>query len=331
MRAAAPATLSIVALAALTAGCAGPGLRFSPPPGPIARPRAPATETYRVVVVGDTQQMAPVDWVMRGGPKERALVRARIEALAPDLVLHCGDVVGYGASRSQWEDFRHEYASVPIWPVIGNHDLAGSNETALASFFEAFPHVEGRRWYALRHPPLAILMLDSNLGDLGDEAVLEQRTWLAAELDRAQADPKVRGIVLVTHHPPLSRMIGGGNSRVREAFYDEAAKRSKFTAFLSGHHHSYQHIEHAGRHAFVTGGGGAPLLLLECGGLPDGARLLESRVAHHVLELRVRADGIGAVVHELSPDRRSWSEGAETVIPWPGAPAQGAGPAASLR
>jgi CBS domain-containing protein len=211
-------------LAALAGGCAAPSLRLSPP-DPLARPLPPAKETFRVVVLGDTQQMAPIDWFARGGPKERALVRARIEALAPDLVLHTGDIVGNGWSASNWAEFRREYASIPMWPVLGNHDLFGANEAALASYFETFPHVEGRRWYALRHPPLAFLMLDSNLGEMSEEEARAQTEWLSAELDRAQADAAVKGIVLVTHHPPLSTQIGGGDARIKEAFYEPAARR----------------------------------------------------------------------------------------------------------
>lgn len=271
-----------------------------------------------MVVLGDTQLMAPIDWVLRGGAKERARVRERIQALAPDLVIHAGDVVGNGSSKADWEDFRREFASVPIWPVLGNHDLFGANGPALASFFEAFPHVERRRWYALRHPPLVFLMLDSNFGEMtADEARAEQ-AFLVAELDRAEADPEVRGIVLVAHHPPLSKQIGGGSDRVKTAFFDEAAKRSKFVAFLSGHHHAYQHIEiEGGRHAFVTGGGGAPLLFWKCAKLPPGARLVHARAAHHVLELRVGPDGLAAAMHELSPNPGRWTVGEESFIAWP--------------
>ena len=312
-----PRVPSMLAVFALAGGCAAPSIRLLPPDTPVARPQPPASESFRVVVIGDTQQMAPFDWFVRGGPKERAHVRARIEALKPDLVIHAGDVVGNGSSKSDWAEFRREFAAIPIWPVLGNHDLFGSNGPALASYFEAFPHVGGKRWYALRHPPLAFLMLDSNLGEMTDDEAREQEAWLARELDRAQADPAIRGIVLVSHHPPISSQVGGGSRRVKEAFFDAAAKRSKFLAFLSGHHHAYQHIEVGGRHAFVTGGGGAPLLLWKCSKLPEGARLVRARQAHHVLELRVGPAGLETAMHELSPNPGEWKVEEESFIAWP--------------
>ncbi len=298
------------------AGCASASLKLSPP-NELVRPEAPKDGSYRFAVVGDTQQMEPIDWILRGGPRERAQVRERIEALRPDFVLHAGDIVGNGGSVGQWEGFRREYSRVPLWPVLGNHDLFGGGNGALAHYFETFPHVEKRRYYALRFAPIVFLMLDSNLDDDGWKA---QSAWLEGELDRAEKDPLVRAIVLVTHHPPLSVQVGGGSARVRSDLYDAAARRSKFLLYLCGHHHAYQHIEEGGRHVFVTGGGGAPLLLLPFTKLRKGEKLVRSHTNHHFLEVRVTADGLTVAVHELARKgwRREWAVAEEIAIPWPG-------------
>jgi hypothetical protein len=79
-----------------------------------------------------------------------------------------------------------------------------------------------------------------------------------AELDASEKNAEIRGVILVAHHPPFSVHLSGGDERVRESFWASAARRGKFFASFSGHHHAYQHIQVGARHAFVAGGGGSP-------------------------------------------------------------------------
>lgn len=291
-------------LAAALLGCAGN------PPTPGTAP-APGPTTF--VVIADTQQMPPIDWFLPGGSRERSLVRRKIEELRPEYIILAGDIVGDGFFKPYWKQFRQEYGHLPIWPVLGNHDLHGPNSIALKHYFETFPKVNGRRWYTLRQPPLLFFMLDSNFSNMSDAEFKEQRAWLETEFDRAEADPEIRGVFLVTHHPPLSAHGSGGNTKVRESFWDPAAKRRKFVAFFSGHHHSYQHIQVGEKHAFVCGGAGAPLALWRTGKLPPEARLVCSRNAHHLLRATAERDAVRISMLELQKDQ-SWSVQEETLL-----------------
>lgn len=304
------AALAVVLLVGL------PYLDVFPAPRHVARPLPAATDRYSFVVIGDTQQMPPVDWIVSGGSKKRSRVRDEIRRLQPQFTVLAGDVVGEGFYKPFWRKFRREYAGLPIWPVLGNHDLHGPNGLDLGYYFETFPHVGWRRWYAVRQPPLAFLMLDSNLGEMSAEEGERQTEWLGRELDRAEADPEVRGVVLVTHHPPFSTNFGGGSEAVRTRFWDAAAKRSKFLAFFSGHHHAYQRIQVGPRAAFVSGGGGAPLWLWGNARLPAGARLACARRSHHLLHARVEDAGLRVTMRELQPDGR-WIARDEAFLPWP--------------
>jgi len=282
----------------------------------MSAPPVAAKGRCRVALMGDTQRMQGVEWFMKGGAKERGRVRGEIERLRPDFVILAGDAVGTGSYKPSWNKFRRDYHTLPVWPVLGNHDLVGPDRLCLRYYFESFPHVEGRRWYAIRRPPVLFILLDSNFGSLSAEDSTGQEEWLKAELDRAQSDPEIRGLVVVAHHPPFSVHGGGGNEKVRQRFWDEAVRRPKFVAFFSGHHHNYQHILAEGRHAFVSGGGGSPILLWRRASLPPGAELMDARKSHHFLLLDIQAGGLDVVQHELQPDGR-WEAGDRIFLGWP--------------
>ncbi|MHC4606555.1 MAG: metallophosphoesterase family protein [Planctomycetota bacterium] len=307
-----------VLLAAVLVIVAGFGIYYlvRPKAPDMIAPVPPATTTYHAVVVGDTQQMPVVEWVVSGGPKERAAVREKIAELDPHFVLLAGDAVGAGAYEPAWNNFRRNYHHIPIWPVLGNHELKGPNKLGLRYYFRAFPHVEGRRWYALRFPPLLFLMLDSNFRTMSDAEKGEQKSWLRAELDRARRDGGVRGIFLLAHHPPFTVHSRGPEETVRADFWGAAAQEPKFLAMFSGHDHNYQHIRVADRRAFVTGGGGAPLYLSEKTELPETAQLVKARSSHHVLHLEVEEGGVRITMHERQSEG-GWKEQDETLLPWP--------------
>ncbi|MFQ5505126.1 MAG: metallophosphoesterase family protein [Planctomycetota bacterium] len=268
------------------------------------------------VVFGDTQQMPLFEWAVRGGPKERAQVREKIKELNPDFILFAGDAVGEGFLKPFWNSFHKHYRDLPIWPVLGNHDLHGPRRLGLRYYFQTFPKVEKRRWYPLRRPPVLVLMLDSNFKKMSRKESERQMSWLAESLTAAERDPEIRAVLIVAHHPPYSVHMGGGEPRVRKAFWDSAAKHAKFVAFFSGHHHAYQHIAVGRRHAFVCGGGGAPLSLFRTAKLPPGASLVRARMAHHLLHARIEKDGIRLRMLQLRKNG-SWREEDTLFLPWP--------------
>ncbi len=78
------------------------------------------------------------------GGKGQLAVAALLERLRPDLVLHTGDVV-YPAGQERHYDrrffapYRNLIKTVPVFPVLGNHDVRKGNG---AAFLENFhPHL----------------------------------------------------------------------------------------------------------------------------------------------------------------------------------------------
>jgi len=272
------------------------------------------TDTHRAevrsgafAVIGDTQQFPVVDRIKPGGSKERAAVRAKIAELDPDATVLAGDVVGCGCWKPFWTEWRREYDGMLIHPVIGNHDMYGPNRYAPRKYFETFPHLDGRRWYELRHGDVLLLMLDSNRGEMRRSDWQAQLRWLDERLAAADRDESVRCVGLVCHHPPLSSH--GWTDAPARALYAAGASHEKVRLHFAGHHHAYQHIEHGRRHVFISGGGGAPVYLRpDPGKLPAGARLACAVEAHHVLHCRRVKRGLRVEMHQRSPDG-SWRVG----------------------
>ena len=249
----------------------------------------------------DAQQFPVVNAFAKGGPHEREMVRDAIRKLAPDLILYGGDAVGFGTYKPFWEEFSRDYRGFTLYPVIGNHDLYGSDETALDYYFSLFPHLDHHRWYDVTFGPVLFVLLDSNRGNMTDAEWDAQSAWLEQELARADASPAVRMVALMSHHPPLSVSSGGGIELVRTTFYERARQHAKFCLYLSGHHHAYQHIVDGKRQVLVAGGGGGPLFFSAGTPLPGDARLVKSAVAQHVVrgvlgenDLRLEVYAFGA-------------------------------------
>jgi acid phosphatase type 7 len=116
------------------------------PASTLARPttivrKESATGSFRTAPVGEDSRFSFAvvgDSGSRG--KGQLAVAALLGRLGPDLILDAGDVV-YPAGEERHYDrrffvpYRHLTRSVPLFPVLGNHDVKRSNG---AAFFENF-------------------------------------------------------------------------------------------------------------------------------------------------------------------------------------------------
>jgi hypothetical protein len=255
------------------------------------------------VAFADAQQFPGATWFLPGGPRERRLVRKKIRELAPELLLFGGDAVAWGAWGCFWEQFSHDYKGMEIFPVIGNHDLMGDGDVGLDYYFTTFPQLHGSRWYPVTFGPLRILMLDSNYDKMGEMLWKRQMAWLDDQLEKAEKDPKIGLVGIITHHPAYSAIVGRGWHEVITDIYPRAARHPKYRFHFSGHYHLYQHlIEDDYRHYFVIGGGGGPLY---CGGsrdLPPNVHLVAAACNHHVVRAELEKDALRLETHIMSRD-----------------------------
>jgi len=221
---------------------------------------------FRFVAYGDTRFHDPKDTDAANPPVRVALVQAIAEA-NPAFICFTGDIVYNGYDADDWKVWDSETSiwrekKIPVYPVLGNHDLHGKEEVALGNYFQRFPALKNSRYYSVRAGNTLILALDSSL----EESAGPQGQWLAGKLDHVPSD--VDFVFVMLHHPPYTsssdaKMFGGGHSArsqehtlARLLEQRQAQARFRIVVF-SGHVHNYERHEHGGVTYFVSGGGAA--------------------------------------------------------------------------
>ncbi len=271
---------------------------------------------FRFVVYGDTRFTDPADKEAANPDVRRQLVSAIAES-RPKFIVFGGDIAYNGDKADDWKVYDSETTvwrerKIPVFPALGNHDLHGNVQTALANYFARFPALKENRFYSVHAGHTLFLTLDSSLDELSGP----QGDWLR---DRLEHLPKsVDFVFIVLHHPPYTsssdaRTYGGGHSaRAAEqklgAYLEEAQKnlRAHIVVF-SGHVHNYERHEHGGVTYFVTGGGGAH-------GYPitrapdDPFQSLE--VNYHYLIVEVRGRRLKVTINrvEMREGLASWTQ-----------------------
>jgi 3',5'-cyclic-AMP phosphodiesterase len=206
-----------------------------------------------LAVVSDTHLTAD--------PASAATLRtalARIEAGSrPDALLLPGDLTADGEPGA-YALLREllEPVSVPVVPVMGNHDELG-----------AFTGAFGTPDRVVRAGGTRIVALDSTIvGHHHGRVEAAQLEWLAAEL----ADPAPEGTVLVLHHPPLPSPVPSVDLlRLREPEkLAEVLSGSDVRMIVCGHAHHAGAGVLAGIPVWV-----APALLYQVDAFPPAGRL----------------------------------------------------------
>jgi 3',5'-cyclic AMP phosphodiesterase CpdA len=278
---------------------------------------------FHFVVYGDTRFTDPADQQAANADVRRHLVSAIAEA-RPRFIVFGGDIAYNGDKADDWQVYDNETAiwrerRIPVFPALGNHDLHGNVNTALANYFARFPALKENRFYAVHAGNCLMLTLDSSL----DEVAGPQGDWLR---DRLEHLPKSTDFVfIVLHHPPYTsssdeKTYGGGHSaRLMEqqlaAYLEEVQKtlRAHIVVF-SGHVHNYERHEHGGVIYFVTGGGGAHAYPITRA--PDDP-FQSLEVNYHYLMVDVRGHKLKVTINrlELKDGLASWTQPDSLRIP----------------
>jgi hypothetical protein len=240
------------------------------PPDPIFR-RPAAQFPWTFVAYGDVRFTDPAK--DRGSyPWQRVKLIEKILEEKPAFISFTGDIVNRGSRAADWAIYDAETkpwrdAGIPVYPVLGNHDVQGNDRRALGNYFARYPELQERRWYAFQYANAYFIMLDST-ADISEGSA--QWRWLVDQLDsRVPADADF--VFLMLHHPPYTRSASpmmkgkfrhGHSAREREevlAFMLEE-KRLRLRAqmvLLAGHVHNYERYQYDHVMYVVTGGGGA--------------------------------------------------------------------------
>jgi 3',5'-cyclic AMP phosphodiesterase CpdA len=227
------------------------------------------------VVVGDTGS---------GSESQEKLSRVMLRT-NPDLVLHTGDVVYPRGGECHYEDkfyepYRELIASVPVYPVLGNHDILTDNgEPYLTAFALPTESSGTERYYSFDFGPLHVAALDSELY-YDDESVSagKQKAWLKKDLQTTDRPWKI----VIIHRPPFnSSPYHGADPRVLEDLVGIFEEEGVDVVF-AGHEHVYERLKPVNDVTyFVTGGGGAELR-----GAGTSERTAVSALRFHLLSLQ---------------------------------------------
>jgi Icc-related predicted phosphoesterase len=250
-----------VLLFALILSLAFPALAQSP----AAALKIDVHPPFQFIAYGDIRFMNPAD-TKDSDPVRRKLLVDKIASEKPAFLVITGDIVANGSDARQWQVFDKETAplrkaDVPIYPVLGNHDLRGDQSVDLQNYFQRFPYLQHSRYYSLRAGNVLLLALDSSLDHPGGE----EMQWFDRQVE--SLPDGIQFVVVALHHPPLTRShdlaFGGGHSprhseqEMADFIESRAAQsRAKFIV-IAGHVHNYERYERNGVTYVVTGGGGA--------------------------------------------------------------------------
>ncbi len=170
---------------------------------------AGSTYYYRVIKAGGSSQTVRFHTAPEGedsrsvfavigdsgrGRKQQLAVAALLERLEPDLILHTGDVV-YPSGEDRHYDrrffapYRRLLKEVPIFPVLGNHDLERGNGAAYLANFH-LPRNDPRstgRYYSFDWGDVHFVALNSELYYKDDDSSSEeQKAWLERDLENTR-------------------------------------------------------------------------------------------------------------------------------------------------
>ncbi len=231
---------------------------------PVSLTVDPGGQNFRFVFFGDLRT-TPVSNTTDTDPVRRKAIIDAITKEKPAFISVSGDLVLSGGDDRDWAEWDTETAewtkaSIPVFPVLGNHEIHGNTSRQMPNFFQRFPKLKGNDSYTARVGNVELLTLDSNLPELTGP----QSVWLKATLD--DLSPDVDFVLIVLHHPPYTHShegpFGGHSARPTEialAQWLEQKQKSLRARLVvvAGHVHNYERYEHEGVTYIVSGGGGA--------------------------------------------------------------------------
>jgi predicted phosphodiesterase len=231
----------------------------------------------------------------RTGDDAHAAVVRQILQAPGDFLVNTGDLVEDGNEPILWQHFFDIEGNLirdrSLFAAVGNHEL---HEASGANFLRYFgdddPSLNGIRklYRTVRWENMRFFFLNGMDTFIGSD----ERTWLDAELTKADAEPNLVWRVVVLHQGLWSSGPHGNNPRLSDANITDVFRAHHVDLILSGHDHIYERGESNGLKYVVSGGGGAPLYEI-AKKLPT-TKKVES--TFHFIETKVDGDKIAMTV-----------------------------------
>jgi len=214
--------------------------------GTFQTSRAPGDNQFKFIVFGDSGT----------GSSAQSALAALMERLDFSFGLITGDVIYEGGYEREFDPhyfipYKNLIRRLPIFPVVGNHDLLADNGVTFQSHFF---HPEGNLYYDFYWGNTHFIALDSTYTSFHSPDP-KQLAWLEETLAASTAPWKI----VYFHHPPFNSGIYGNDAHALQDFVP-IFEKYRVNVVFNGHAHSYERIHPINGITYVvTGGGGAGL------------------------------------------------------------------------
>jgi 3',5'-cyclic AMP phosphodiesterase CpdA len=180
-------------------------------------------------------------------------------SLAPEAVLHTGDLVYDGREANLWityNDIASQLPSgTPIYPALGNHEYDSQ------LYFDNFELPGNERWYSVDDiEGFNFIVLDTGSAVAAATTITPaspQYIWLESQLSSSMSSTDFT--VVTFHYPLFSTGQHGSDDKHMAADLVPLFEQYGVDAVFNGHDHNYERSTVNGIRYIVTGGGGAPL------------------------------------------------------------------------
>lgn len=241
-------------------------------------------------------------------PRVRQWLVNQIAEARPAAVILNGDVPLAGDVPNDYAVFHAETrpwrdAGVHVFPALGNHEFHGDARQCLENWWNNFPEMRNRRWYAAQlGSRVYVLALDSDTSLLPGS---DQARWIERQIDALP--PSIDFVILAMHHPPVAdlqeHLQVDHNPRPNEIAlrdYLSTAAETSHARFLvsAGHIHNYERNLYKGVTYLVSGGGGAKPYFVER--TPEDLYKSALFPNYHFVKLTLEADRLRGTMYRVS-------------------------------
>jgi predicted phosphodiesterase len=208
----------------------------------------PATGSFRVGVIGDTQDNNNNEEF-----RKTEVITDLVRNNFPHLTLHMGDIVNDGSNDASWINFLSVTEGLnsvsPLMPVLGNHDIENTAEEdfqkPFQEFYSLFKLPGDEVNYSFSYGRVRFVGIFSGCAQAAsktDQVMYKpgspEYLWLDNELTNAGRDENLNWIIVWMHYPVLS--FGWSNIERWKENILPLLQKHKIDLCLAGHRHVYE-------------------------------------------------------------------------------------------
>jgi len=211
-------------------------------------PQKKRLTTFKVGIIGDTQNNTDNEEFQKTNE-----IVSLLKSFSPSLTLHMGDIVENGSITASWTEFlrvsQKLNATVPLMPVLGNHDIVNTIgdqfQDPFPDFYNLFNLPGDEVNYSFTYGNVHFVAVFSGyaqaaaeIGKVKFKKDSPEYKWLDNDLSQARKNKKIDWIVVFTHYPVYS--FGWSNIAIWKQSLSPLLEKYKVDLCLAGHRHVYE-------------------------------------------------------------------------------------------